>query len=159
MHIGLKPAAFAALFTLLLAAPTVPAATAQSADEAAVAAVLTRYHAAIERLDASGTPELFAPESQIIEQGGIEGDYPTYLANHLGPELAEFASFDFDNYSVAIRVVGDVALATETYTYRIVLKDGRTIDRQGAATSVLARGADGWRIVQHHSSSRAPRAH
>jgi ketosteroid isomerase-like protein len=159
MHTRLRPAAFAALFALLLAPFSVPAASAQSADEAAVAALLTRYQAAIERLDASGTPELFAPESQIIEQGGIEGDYPTYLANHLGPELAEFASFDFDNYSVSISVSGDIAFATETYTYRIVLKDGRTIDRQGAATSVLARGAGGWRIVRHHSSSRAPRAH
>ena len=148
-------AALAALFAGFLSTN----AFAQSTDEAAVAAALTRYHGAIERLDASGTPELFAPESQIIEQGGLEGDYPTYLANHLGPELIEFASFDFDNYNVSIRVVGDVALATETYTYRIVLKDGRTIDRQGAATSVLERSAEGWRIVQHHSSSRAPRAH
>ncbi|GIK49867.1 MAG: hypothetical protein BroJett013_25640 [Alphaproteobacteria bacterium] len=158
MQVRLSPGALAAFFALLLAALSVPAASAQSADEAAVAAVLTRYQTAIERLDASGTPELFAPESQIIEQGGIEGDYPTYLANHLGPELAEFASFDFDNHAVSIRVMGDVAFATETYTYRIVLKDGRTIDRQGAATSVLAREAGGWRIAQHHSSSRAPRA-
>ncbi|MGD9967297.1 MAG: SgcJ/EcaC family oxidoreductase [Hyphomonadaceae bacterium] len=153
----MKPAALAALIALVFTVLS-PNASAQSADEAAVTAVLTQYQASIERLDANGAPEIFAPDAQIIEQGHVEGTYQNYLANHLGPELAEFASFDFDNYTVSIRILGDVALAAETYTYRIALKDGRTVDRQGAATSVLERQAGGWRIMQHHSSSRAPRA-
>ena len=53
-------------------------------------------------------------------------------------------------------VIDNQARALETYTYHIVLSDGRAVDRQGAATSVLIRGADGrWRIAQYHSSSRA----
>ena len=152
-------AALAALLTAATLTLLSTMAWGQTADEAAAAGVLSRYQAAIERLDASGTLDLFTEDSEIIEQGGVEGDYRTYLANHLGPELAEFASFDFDDYNVSITVAGDLAFATETYTYRIVLKDGRTIDRQGAATSVLRRDADGWRIARQHSSSRAPRAH
>lgn len=149
----------ASLFLIVGLGVSAPNAWGQSAEEAAAAAVLAHYQAAIERLDTSGTSELFTDNAQILEQGGVEGDYQTYLAHHLGPELAEFTSFDFDNYSVSVTVVGDLALATETYTYRIVLKDGRTVDRQGAATSVLRRDASGWRIAQHHASSRAPRAH
>lgn len=148
-----------AAFVAFAAAVVSPAgARAQSADESAVAAVLDRYRASVERLDAAGTPALFVENAQIVEQGGIEGDYQTYLAHHLGPELAEIASFDFDNYTVSVTVIGDIAFATESYTYRIVFKDGRTIDRRGAATSALRRDANGWRIAQHHSSSRAPPA-
>ncbi len=153
------------VLTLLGAAATLgaqhaaSAASAASDEEAAVKAVLLEYKSAIEQLDASGTERLFAPDSQIFEQGGREGTYQNYLAHHLGPELAEFASFRFDNYDVSVRIEHDTAVAAESYTYRIVLKSGGDpVDRVGVATSVLKRTASGWLIVQSHSSSRKPPA-
>lgn len=138
-----------------------PAAAASAPAEhpqaAAVRAVLLRYQAAIERLDASGTETLFAADSAIFETGGSEGTYANYLAHHLGPELAEFKSFTFSDYKVEIRFEGSVALATETYKYRIETKDGTIAERLGVTTSVLKQIDGQWRIVVSHNSGRKPK--
>src|SRR3546814_14729350 len=63
----------------------------------------------------------------------------------------------FTDPTLTVTRMGHMAHANETYGYRIELTDGRVIERDGVATSVLAHDADGWRIVQYHSSSRAPR--
>lgn len=85
--------------------------------------MLARYKVAIERLDASGTEELFAADSEIFETGGVEGSYANYLSHHLAPELAEFKSFQFSDYKVAVR-------------YRVEPKSGEAAVRLGLATSV-----------------------
>lgn len=129
----------------------------RAADTAAVAEVLSQYRAAIERLDATGTERLFVEDSQVFENGGVEGSYSHYLAHHLGPELGHFTSFRFSDVDVDIRFEGPVALATESYTFRIERHEGEPIERRGVTTSVLRRTDDGWRIVSSHNSSRAPR--
>ena len=79
------------------------------------------------------------------------------MEHHLGPELDAIVSFTFSDPTLTVTRMGHMAHAYETYGYRIELSDGRVIERDGVATSVLAHDADGWRIVQYHSSSRAPR--
>lgn len=128
-----------------------------SADEAAVRAVLARYKSAIENLDAAGTEALFTSDAAVFETGGVEGTYSQYLAHHLGPELAAFRAFKFSNYKVSVRFEGPVALATETYDYRIETKSGEVAERKGVATSVLTRIGGVWRIVSMHSSARKPK--
>ncbi|WP_240623703.1 MULTISPECIES: nuclear transport factor 2 family protein [Sphingomonadales] len=54
-------------------------------------------------------------------------------------------------------MVGHVAFGHETYHYRIALTDGRAIERDGVPTSVLTHEDGAWKILQYHSSSRAPR--
>jgi uncharacterized protein (TIGR02246 family) len=125
-------------------------------DVAAVRDVLARYQAAIERLDASGTEVLFAPDSAIFETGGSEGTYANYLAHHLNPELAEFKSFKFSNYAVDVRFEGPLALASETYKYRIETKDGTVAERLGVATTVLKKIGGAWKILISHNSGRKP---
>lgn len=138
--------------------PTVAAQPASvTADQNAVRAVLARYKAAIERLDATGTEALFTGDSAVFETGGVEGTYKEYLAHHLGPELAAFRTFAFSDYTVAVRIEGDLALATETYNYRIEPKTGEIAMRKGVATSVLTRTADGWKILVMHNSARKPK--
>ncbi len=126
-------------------------------DEAAVKQVLSRYKQAIEKLDASGTEALFAPDSAIFETGGSEGSYTQYLAHHLGPELKAFKSFGFSDYKVSVRFVGPVALATETYNYRIETKTGEIAERRGVSTSVLEKIGGQWKIVSMHGSARKPK--
>ena len=130
---------------------------ADSADAAAVRAVLAQYHAAIERLDATGTEALFAADSAVFETGGVEGSYADYLAHHLGPELKEFKSFKFSDYKADVRLEGPVALATETYKYRIETKDGTIAERQGVTTSVLKKIGGEWKILVSHNSGRKPK--
>ena len=81
----------------------------------------------------------------------------TFTNPHLGPELDAIVSFTFSDPTLTVTRMGHMAYAYETYGYRIELADGRVIERDGVATSVLAHDADGWKIVQYHSSSRAPR--
>ena len=129
----------------------------ENAPVRAVRAVLARYKSAIERLDASGTEALFTEDSAVFETGGVEGTYKEYLAHHLGPELAAFRAFAFSDYAVAVRIEGDLALATETYNYRIETKTGEIAMRRGVATSVLTRTVDGWKILVMHNSARKPK--
>lgn len=139
-------------------APTAAAATqAPQTDEAAVRSVLSQYKSAIERLDATGTEQLFTPDSAIFETGGVEGTYANYLAHHLGPELKEFRSFRFSDYKVDVRLEGPVALATESYKYRIETKKGEVVERLGVATSVLKKENGQWKILSMHNSGRRPR--
>lgn len=126
-------------------------------DAAAVKDVLARYKNAIERLDGAGTEALFAADSAVFETGGSEGNYTQYLGHHLGPELKEFKSFSFSDYSVAVRLEGPVALASETYNYRIETKSGEIAERRGVATSVLKKIDGQWKILSMHNSARKPK--
>jgi ketosteroid isomerase-like protein len=123
----------------------------------AIERVLADYRSAIERLDARGTERLFAADSAVFENGGVEGTYANYLAHHLGPELGHFRSFRFADHRLDLWCDGAVAVATETYTYRIERTEGAPIDRRGVTTSVLRRTDRNWQIVNMHGSSRAPR--
>lgn len=134
------------------------ASIAQAPDRQGAAAVLASYKSAVERLDIAGVERLFAPDAVIIESGKVEGNFEAYRDHHLGPELKEFKSFTYGDYKVQVRLEGFVAVATETYTYRIVLKSDEVIERAGAATSVLKWDGQSWQIVSTHSSSRRPRA-
>jgi len=144
----------AAAFTLSLTSVSV----AQLPDRDGAAAVLASYKAAIERLDMTGVDSLFAPDAVVIESGKVEGTFANYLDHHLGPELKEFKSFSFQDYRVEIRVEGPIAIATETYTYRIVLKNEEVVERLGVVSSVLKWNGQAWQIVSTHSSSRKPKA-
>ena len=145
---------------LLLSTPGLATAQpAADADTVAVKAVLASYKSALERLDLAGVEQLFAPDNQVVESGKVEGGYADYRDHHIGPELGHFASFKFSDYTVAVRLEGPIALATETYRYSIRLKDKpEPIERQGVATSVLKKSDGQWQIVSTHSSSRAPKA-
>ena len=139
-------------------APGAQPKTAPVSDEAAVRAVLSQYKAAIERLDAAGTEALFTADSAIFETGGVEGSYANYLAHHLGPELKAFKSFAFSDYKVDVRLEGSIALATESYKYRIETKKGEVVERLGVATSVLKKENGQWKIISMHNSGRRPKA-
>ncbi|MDC7810161.1 nuclear transport factor 2 family protein [Sphingomonas koreensis] len=128
-----------------------------SASSAGVEAVLGRYKAAIESLDGSKTQGLFSSDSEVVENGKREGSFANYLAHHLGPELIEFRSFKFADYKVDVRMEGPLAIAIESYSFRVETKTGEAIERQGVATSVLKRVGESWQIISMHSSSRKPK--
>ena len=147
----------AAVATALLTGTVHAQPDSRNPDRQAVEAVLAQYKAAIERLDATGTEQLFAADSQIFETGGVEGTYANYLAHHLGPELGHFRSFKFSDYKVDVQFEGPVALATETYRYRIEPKSGDVAERLGVATSVLKKIDGDWKIISMHNSARRPK--
>ena len=87
---------------------------AQTNDAEAAKAVLKQYKDAIEKLDVTGTENLFTADSKIFESGGSEGSYAHYLEHHLGPEFKEFKSFKYSDYKVEVQIDGNFAFATET---------------------------------------------
>ena len=132
------------------------------AQKAAVAAVMKQYKDAIQNLNIDNTFTLFTDNSQVFEQGGVEGSYRHYVEHHLGPELGHFKSFDFTDYAIEIVLAGDYAFTTETYHYKIVLQpddqgNSREIVKKGLATSILHKSDAGWKIFKTHSSSRQPK--
>lgn len=148
------------LSSALLAVPSVAiahdsAAHSQEAMDTPEAA-LSACRGGIESLGSSGMAALFTADAKVFENDKAEGSFANYLSHHLGPELGEFTRFSFDNLQLEMRIMDDVAVASETYLYTIVVKDGRKIERQGAAKSTLVRQDGGWTITQYHSSSRTP---
>jgi ketosteroid isomerase-like protein len=128
---------------------------ADSPEQIAVKAVLKEYKTALEQRNAAPAAKLFTTDSQVFESGGVEGTFANYLDHHIGPELDEFKEFSFRDYKADVRVDGAYAFATETYIYKIVLKEGdRVIEKRGVATSVLKNIGGEWKITQTHSSSR-----
>ena len=128
---------------------------ADNPDQGAVKAVLAAYQQALTSRDAAPAKNLFTADSQVFESGGAEGTYAHYLEHHIGPELAEFAEFSFRDYTVEVRLEPPLALATEAYIYKIVLKEGgKAIEKKGVATSVLKKINGEWKIIQTHTSSR-----
>jgi len=142
------------LVFLLLSAGSLSAA--DNLDQSAVKTVLAAYNLALTTLDASKAKDLFTPDSAVFESGGVEGSYAHYLEHHIGPELAEFKEFSYRDYAVEVRLEPPLALSTESYIYRIVLKeDGRVVEKRAVTTSVLKKTSAGWKIIQTHTSSRA----
>ena len=92
-----------------------------------------------------------------IGEKGVEGNFAHYRDHHLGPELKEFKSVTFRHYKISVRGEGNIAIATETYSFSIVLASGETIERDGVATSVLKQDNGKWQIFNLHSSSRKPK--
>ncbi len=130
---------------------------AQHHEQSSPKDVLVAYRAAIQSLDGSEMSALFSEESQVFENGKSEGSFAHYFEHHLGPELGHITSFTFTDPEITVTEHGDMAIAHESYGYVIVLEDGRTIERTGVATSVLKRDGANWKILQYHSSSRAPK--
>jgi ketosteroid isomerase-like protein len=121
----------------------------------AVKAVLKQYSSALEKLDISGTDNLFTYDSEIYESGASEGAYIHYMQEHLRPELKGLKSLKFNDYKVDVTIVGNYAFATETYNYVIVAaKDNAEVKHKGVTTSVLKKVKGDWKITVSHNSSR-----
>src|SRR3546814_12520017 len=115
----------------------VPAHAAPTPDYQAATATLAQYKQAIESRDLSGAEALFAPDAQLFESAGIEGNFAHYRANHLAPELKAFKSFAFKYYKISARGEGEVAVANEPYTYPLPLANGQATDTHNVNTNSL----------------------
>ncbi len=129
-------------------------AFSQSDDTDAIKALLKQYNSAIEKLDATGTEDLFTEDSKIFESGGSEGSYRHYLEHHLTPELKEFKSFRFNDYIIDVHVDGNYAFADEEFKYQIISKENEEVVTRNAVTTSVLKKIDGeWKIAILHFSS------
>ena len=138
-----------------LALFAVPSADAQSADSAAVAAVIERYHGALARGDSTAALALLADDVIILEAGGRE-TRDEYRSHHLPGDMAFASAVRSERQNLRVTVQGEVAWATSTSITQGTYRE-RQIDSAGAELMVLTRTPDGWKIRAIHWSSRTRR--
>lgn len=150
--------------TILLGLLLLPAAAraqhphadhASADDSAAVAAVVHRFHEALETADTAAVRSLLSDRVRVLEGGGVE-DRSEYLSHHLPGDMAFAAAVPARPGDLEVFVEGDVAWAVSTSRRQGRFRD-RHIDSRGAELMVLAREDEAWRIVAVHWSSRSAR--
>ena len=143
----------AALAATPLAAQSETRGTTQATSPTEVASA---YLDAMDIADLNRAESLFAKESSIFEAGGVEGTWQHYREHHIGPELAEFSSFKTTKGKPEEEVSADGSMAMVAWPieYRIVLKDGKTVESNGTVTFVLVREDGSYKIRHMHWSSR-----
>lgn len=136
----------------LLLVPAAGGAQGATADSAAAAATVARFHEALARGDSAAALTLLAPDARILESGGIE-TVAQYRAHHLPADIAYARAVPSARAPLHATVRGDVAWVTGTSSARGTMR-GRAVDSAGAELMVLTRTPDGWRIEAIHWSSR-----
>jgi uncharacterized protein (TIGR02246 family) len=146
----IQPVLFAAIALL-------PAdrAQAQAQDSAAVAAVVSAYHAALQSGDSAAALDLLASDVIVVESGGVESR-EQYRAHHLPADMNYAKALPSARESVRVVVRGDAAWAIGTSRTTGTYRD-REVNSAGAELMVLTREAAGWRIRAIHWSSRTIR--
>ncbi|HSU15135.1 nuclear transport factor 2 family protein [Longimicrobium sp.] len=145
------------MLTLALAAAfaAIPHPTAAqhrtSADSAAVANTVARFHAALATADSAGALALLAPDVEVLESGDRE-TRAEYRAHHLAADIEFARAVRSERGPTRVRVRGDVAWASATSVTRGRFR-GRDVNSAGAELMVLIRTPAGWRIAAIHWSS------
>ena len=144
----------ATVWTLaIVVAAGAPLAAQPAADEAAVRAVVTRFHNAVPSGDAAGAMTIVADDALFLEAGGVE-TRSEYEKNHLPGDIEFEKSVGVKRSALRVVVAGDAAWTTCTSEFKGTFQ-GRTIDSIGTELMVLSRRAGGWQIRAVHWSSRA----
>ena len=138
--------------------PAAKTATAASLAPSArsAAATVDAFHSALRRGDTQVAAALLANDVLIFEGGGVERSRAEYESHHLGADAAFSKAVPSALTRRSGEAIGTLAwIASEgrtTGTY-----NGKPVDRLTAETIVLRRAGRGWKIVQIHWSSAAPR--
>jgi uncharacterized protein (TIGR02246 family) len=128
------------------------AATLEIAALPAVA-VVDEFSAALKAGDLERVRALLADDVLVLESGGAERSRQEYFASHAAADVDFLRQAHVQVTHRTARVLGDVAwVGTESELH--LAKDGVPRTLLSTETMVLARKADGWRIVHIHWSSR-----
>ena len=137
----------------VVSAGTASAQRSTTSDSSDVAAVVTKYQAALASGDSSTALSLLAHDAIILESGGVE-TRDEYRSHHLPADIGFARAVPSQRSSLRIIVRGDAAWVSSTSTatgeYR-----GRQVNSRGAELMVLSREPDGWKIRAIHWSSRS----
>jgi ketosteroid isomerase-like protein len=122
-------------------------------DEAAVRAVVTRFHNAVTSGDGAAAMAVVGGDAVFLEAGSVE-TRAEYEKNHLPADIDFEKSVPMKRGAIRIVVSGDAAWATCTTELKGTFQ-GRAIDSIGTEMMVLSRAAGGWQIRAVSWSSRA----
>lgn len=134
------------------AQPTAAASSSEAAVQEA-AKVVDAFHDALKKGDKDGALKHLDDSVQIFEQGWVERSKAEYAGHHLGSDAEFSAATTSRRTARGGAIVGDLAYVISEGTVTGTFKD-KAIDSVSLETMVLRGGADGWRIVHIHWSSR-----
>jgi ketosteroid isomerase-like protein len=132
-----------------------PAGISPDADSVAVALAVEQFRRAIATGDSAGVAALLDPEAVILESGDLE-TRSEYLRGHLAADIAFDRAVRSTRRVVKLVRRGDAAWVVST-SRAVGTFETRPVDSDGAELIVLARAAQGWRIVAIHWSSHRHR--
>ena len=141
----------AAAFVALTSGTTF--AEAQQTEEAAVRAVVSRFHTAVSSGDAAGAMAVVGADAVFLEAGGVE-TRAQYEKDHLPADIEFEKDVPMKRGALRVVVSGDAAWTTCTTELKGTFQ-GRTVDSIGTEMMVLSRTAGGWQIRAVSWSSRA----
>ena len=124
-------------------------------DSADVAAVVTRFHAALAAGDSAAALALLADDVVVLESGGVE-TRDDYRAHHLPADIEFARALPSQRGPVRVQVRGDVAWVSGTSVTQGDFR-GRQVNSAGAELMVLSREGGTWKIRAIHWSSRTRR--
>ncbi|MDQ2666669.1 MAG: DUF4440 domain-containing protein [Gemmatimonadota bacterium] len=126
--------------------------TMTTSDSAAVARVVTTFHAAIGRGDSAAALATLATDVIIMESGDVE-HLSDYRAHHLAADIAFARAVPSTSTPLDVKVAGAAAWVASTST-TVGSFNGRAVNSSGAELMVLSKDAAGaWRIRAIHWSS------
>ena len=125
---------------------------AESAETAAVEAVVAAYHQALAGGDRETALAILSPEVMILESGHVE-TAEEYRAHHLAADMAFSAAVPSRRQIIQAVVAGEVGWVISTSTVQGRFRD-REIDSLGAELMVLRKQDGLWKIRAIHWSSR-----
>ncbi|GLC25199.1 DUF4440 domain-containing protein [Roseisolibacter agri] len=126
--------------------------SAATSDSVEAAAVVTRFHRALEQGDSVAALALLAPDAAILESGAVE-TVADYRAHHLPADIEYARAVPGTRAPVRVQVRGDVAWTVGSSETKGEFR-GRPVNSAGAELMVLTRMPHGWRISAIHWSSR-----
>ncbi|WP_411282149.1 YybH family protein [Gemmatimonas sp.] len=121
-------------------------------DSADVAAMVHRFHTALEAGDSLTAISLLADDAEILESGSVE-TVSDYRSHHLPADIAFAKALKSTRAPLRVSVRADIATSTSTSITKGTFRD-RAVDTAGAELIVARRTAQGWRISAIHWSSR-----
>ena len=122
-------------------------------EEAAVRAVVARFHAALNTGNAAAAMAVVGADAVFLEAGSVE-TRAQYEKDHLPADIEFEKSVPSKRGEIRIVVAGDAAWSTCTYELKGTFQ-GRAIDSIGTEMMVLSRAAGGWQVRAVSWSSRA----
>ena len=147
-----KRAASATVAAFAVAGAAVAAAAAPAVGEAEAA--LDAFHGALAAGDREGALAQLDPAVVIFEAGGAELSREEYASHHLAGDMEYLAATETERVDRRSGASGELVWvltrSKTTGTFR-----GEDVSSRGTETALLARSANGWRIVHLHWSSRA----
>ena len=141
----------AAAFVALTSVPTMT--VAQQTEEAAVRAVVSRFHTAVASGNAAAAMAVVGADAVFLEAGSVE-TRAEYEKNHLPADIEFEKDVPMKRSALRVVVSGDAAWATCTTELKGTFQ-ARAIDSIGTEMMVLSRTAGGWQIRAVSWSSRA----